>query len=36
MIYIKYKHEDIPLKGIVHPKIKFLSFITHPRVISNP
>ncbi len=24
------------LKGIVHPKMKILSLITHPRVVPNP
>ncbi len=29
------KHYSIMLKGIVHPKVKMMSFITHPHVVLN-
>uniref|UniRef100_A0A672MPJ8 Growth hormone releasing hormone receptor, like n=1 Tax=Sinocyclocheilus grahami TaxID=75366 RepID=A0A672MPJ8_SINGR len=34
---LKHKHSTHKLiKGIVHPKMKILSLITHPHVVSNP
>jgi len=39
MLIINSMHSDwqlILIKGIVHPKMKFLSLITHPRVVPNP
>ncbi len=30
------KHSTINLKGIVHPKMKIPSLITHPHVAPNP
>jgi len=32
----KYRKQGIALKGLVHPKMKMMSLITHPHVIPNP
>jgi len=40
----RFQKESLPhlifkiilFKGLVHPKMKIMSFITHPHVVSNP
>jgi len=33
---VKLRHNYIDLKGLVHPKMKILSVVTHPHVVPTP
>jgi len=36
VILVVIKHFTTRLKGLVHPKLKILSVISHPHVVPNP